>query len=108
MKKVSAVLLFVALLAPAAVHAVGLDGQDGFVKRIATYLGLKSAGPSSTSAGPATTTTGRSSLGRTPLGDTPGSCTCATRTGLVTGHLDPDGICRPNNDKSLLEQYQTP
>lgn len=105
MKKTFAVLLFAALLAPAAVLAVGPDGQDGIVKRIATYLGLKSTGPSSTGAGPATTTGGRRSLDRAPLGDEPG-CTCTTRTGLV-GIVGPDGVC--SVDKSAItEQYQNP
>lgn len=108
MRKIAAALLFAALLAPATVHAVGPDGGEGFLRRIATYLGLRSNGPSSPAASPARTAGGRRSLdGRTPEGGQP-TCTCVTPTGLVAGYVAPDGSCQLAPPPDRQQDYQMP
>ena len=89
MKKVSAVLLFVALLAPVAASAAGpaIDDETSFLQRVAKYFGLRAPGTgnSAPAAPPAASA-------RTPLGPG-GPCVCGRPgtdnlwTGTIT--IDP-------------------
>lgn len=109
MRKIVAALVFAALLAPAAANAAGPDGEEGLLKRIATYLGLRGNGQSSPAAGPATTG-GRSSLPRTLMGDPPPSCTCVDPSNLMTGpgYVGADGTCQPFPPPDIHQDYQMP
>jgi hypothetical protein len=105
MRKIAAVLLFAALLAPVAARAAGPDGEESFIKRVAAYLRLRGDGPATPTAGTAPASGGRRSL----FGPPPPSCTCIIPGNItVGGYVADDGSCQPLTRPGHGEQYQLP